>query len=574
MKEFQPQAAEFVKRVVAATNKANRDPARLAELIEQLKTPDLGTQAAAVVGLRAGGEAAAQALVDVLADPTRQAEHRTVATALAGLGADGLSPLAEIAQHGDAAQRRTVLDVLGYVEDPAAEAPLFSAAFGLGVPAEIRKTAEEALVRRNGKLARPVEAAASLYLDARRTYLRQPAAAEDKAQGVVWRWDAAAKKPVSTVVVKRSADLDRAARLAAEAAVIGGNDATAEILAHAAALESALASVGDDPKARKAAAAQWAAGAKLNLVQLGRILELSLDQRHYPAAVDIIALLGAAAGERAMESAGGRPSLLVRAVQSPDRRVRFAALQEIVRLNPQTPFVGAGAVTDALGYFASSTGLRKALVVDKNAPRGQDVAGIVTSLGYQCATAADARTAAAILAADADYELVLMYRPFIDPVFGQLLPQLRADSRTAQLPAAVYCEPNDVEATRVTLMKYPYTASVYQPRAPESLNSQLAELQQSTALVQPTAAERLQQSQFAVSAIGRLLESKSRVFQLRSFEPALVAAAWHPAIGSQAVGTLGALGSVNAQRTLADVASAERCRWNCDKLRQRPFAKV
>lgn len=556
VKEFQPQAAEFVKRVVDATNKANRDPARLAELIEQLKSPDLGTQAAAVLGLRTGGEAAAQALVDVLADPARKPEHRTIATALAGIGDDGLAPLSEIAAHGDDVQRKLVLDVLGYVENDAAEAPLFTAAFAADVSDEVRKAAEAAVVRRNGALPKPVEAAASLFLEARNTYRKQPPAGDRDAKAAVWRWDAATKKPVSTLVVKRSADLDRAARLAAQAAAISGNDTTAQLLAYAAALESALAAAGDDAATRQTAAQKWADAVKPDAVQLGRVLELSLEEKHYPTAIAAARLLGNAAGARALEAVNGRPSLLVRAVQSADRRLSFAALEEVVRLNPQTPFIGAGAVTDALGYFASSTGLRKALVVDKNAPRGRDVAGIVAALGYQCELATDARSAAAILGKDADYELVLMYRPFIDPVFGQLLPQLRADPRTAQLPVAVYCEPNDVESTRISLGRDPLAAAIYQPRMPETLASQLTELLQAAAGVQPAAAERLSEAKFALSAIGRLLAAKPRVFNLRPLETALVAAAWHPAVGPQAAAALGSLGSVAAQRTLVDVASA------------------
>lgn len=555
VKEFQPQAADFVRRVVAATNEANRDPARLAELIEKLKSTDVGTSAAAIVSLRSGGNAAAQALVDVLADSARANEHRGAVAALAGIGDEGIAPLSEVALHGDEAQRKLVLDALGYVESPAADAPLYAAAFLPTSSPAVRDAAAGAIVRRRQALPKPIEAAAQIYLEARHAYLARPLAGSD-AKRAVWRWDAAAKKPVQSVVSQRAAALDRAANLARTAAKIADDDPHALLLASAASLESKLDAVTDGPDSLRVAM-QWMTDNKPTADDLQRLLEFTVEHQHTSAAAAVVRLLAAKAGPKALESFGGKPSLLVRTVTSSDRRLRFVALEAIVSLDPQHAFAGSSAVAEALGYFAGASGARKALVVDTSPARGRDVAGILSGLGYQSDAVTDARSVVRLVSADADYELVLMYRTFLDPVLGQLLAQLRADPRTARLPVAVYCEPDDVEPTRSKLRQDSFAAAVYQPRMSETLATQLAELQQASAGSLVPAAERAAQAQWALTTIGKLLQSGNRVFTTRSMEPALVAAAWNPAVSKAATTALGLLGSAAAQRTLVEVASSE-----------------
>ncbi|MBA4017047.1 MAG: hypothetical protein C0483_07745 [Pirellula sp.] len=556
IKDFQPQGADFVRRVNAATNRANRDPARLAELIEKLKSPDVGTSAGAIVSLRSGGDAAAQALVDVLADPTRASEHRGVIAALAGGGDEGIAALTEVALYGDEAQRKLALDTLGYVDSPLADAPLFAAAFNPTSPPAVRSAAEGSIVRRRQELPKPVEAAAQLYLEARHAYLARPTAAQRDAKSAVWRWDNAAKKPVQTLVAQRAATLDRAASLARTSAELAGNDLNAQLLASAASLESKLAAAPDRAEMNNAAA-KWLQETKPTAVELGRLLQLSIENQHTTTAEALVRLLASTAGSKALESRSGKSSLLVQTVQSPDRRLRFAALKAVMSLDPQQPFAGSSAVGDALNYFAGSGGARKALAVDTSPARARDVAGILSGLGYQSEAVGDARSAVRLVSGDADYELVLMYRTFLDPVAGQLLAQLRADPRTAQLPVAVYCEPDDVDSTRSTLYRDPFAAAIYQPRMTETLAAQLAELQQASAGSLVPAAERAAQGQWALTTIGKLMQSNNRLFSTRQMEPALLAAAWNPAVSKAATTALGLLGSSAAQRTLVDVASSE-----------------
>ncbi|MBL9093899.1 MAG: hypothetical protein JNL96_21965 [Planctomycetaceae bacterium] len=554
VKEFQPQAADFVKRVIAATNAANRDPARLAELIERLKQPNTQVQAAAVVALRSGGDAAAQALVDVLLDPARASEHKTISTALAGLGGEGAGPLAVLAVNGSEAQRLIALDALGYVETDATppgvvEAPLFAAAFGEQSSPEVRRAAEAAVVRRRGALPKQIEAAAELYLQAKHAYFTKPFDLDGTGNAAIWTWDASAKKPARVTVPRAAESFAEAALLARTAAELSANDAAALQLARAASLENAL--VAQNAQALKA----WVAE-KPSVAELEKLLDFAIANDRTSAAIALVDILAAASGSAALDSVGGKPAPLVRAVQSADRRIRFAALQQILKLDPKVPFAGSSGVNDALGYFAAGSGARKALVVDAHPTRGRDVAGILAGLGYQVDAVPDARSAVRRAAADPDLELVLMYRTMVDPALGQLLAQFRADYRTARLPVAVYCEPNDVERMRSAVRNDMFATAIYQPRMVDTLKLQLAELEAAAVAALPSAAERVTEAQAALTAIGRLVDVRSKVFNARQFEPVLLTAAWNSLVGKQALGALGYLGSPAAQRTLADVASA------------------
>lgn len=626
--EFQPQAKAFVDKITLAMNVAARDPDKLAALIERLKEPSVDARVAAIGELRQGQDAAAQALVGVLYDPARTAEHPRVQIALAGLGSIGIEPLGLIAAQGGEAERIAALKVLGMTEETASHAALYAAAFDPSTPAAVREAATTAIVEQQEKLPAPVSAAAELYIDAKRLYLAQPRY-DDLAASVYWKWDAATKRPVLAAATNRAVALVRAGRLANTAAAITNRDPNAVTLAQAASLEAAILSAkpaaaaapaatapadgteapaptagapapGDgateqqpvdaqapaqDPAAAPnnpfGAAAQPAAAApagapaadaksvgdavgrwnvemKPTAVELRRLLEFTAAHDRAAEAAAVVKLLVKAEGLAALEGIGGRPSALVKLVTHPDRRIRFAAMEAIVGLNPQQPFTGSSAVADALGYFAASTGERKALVADPNVGRARDVAGLFAAArGTRGEIASNSRDAVRMVAGDPDIEAVVMYRPMMLAELGRLLAQYRADYRTARIPAFIYCEPEDLQRTRSLISNDPLAYAIYQPRSLDMLRLQTGpDVTYAATKAAVPADERVAQAEAAIMAIGRLLATNNKVFNVRPFEAALLKAAWSPATSGTAIAALAQFGSPGAQRTLADLASA------------------
>lgn len=595
--EFRPNGGIFARKVEMAMNSAARNPDRLAELIERLKEKSLDVRVAAIDELRQGREAAALALVNVLQDPTRLDEHAGVRAALASLGNDGIEPLGLIALRGSESDRTAALTALGMTDDHAARPALYSAAFGSENPSIVRQVASQGIVRGQGKLPSPIGAAAELYLDAKRLYLTRPTQLDRMIEaGAIynahlWQWNAAAKKPELVTTKPRVVALAHAARLAEIAADITGRDPHAVTLAQAASLEAAMsapetakpqaapaaeAPAADapadpdaataKPAATNAAAApdtvgQWNVDVKPTAAELRRLIEFTAANDRAAATAAAIRLHVTAEGIHALEGIGGRPSTLVKLMTHPDRKIRFAALDAIIGLNPQQPFTGSSAVADALGYFAASTGTPKAIVADPNLSRARDIGGIVTSMGARADVATSARDAVRMVSADPDISLAVIYRPLLLAELGQLLAQFRADYRTARLPVVVYCEPNDVERTRTLIASDPLAIAIYQPRTLEQLGQQIQNFTAAKeGLVPPEA--RAAQARRALSAMTKLLAMNNKVFNLRPYETVLLNAAWNPTTSGETIGALAGFGSPSTQRTLADLASANT--WPID----------
>jgi hypothetical protein len=319
-----------------------------------------------------------------------------------------------------------------------------------------------------------------------------------------------------------------------------------------------------DAKSVGDAVGRWNVEMKPTAVELRRLLEFTAANDRAAEAAAVVKLLARAEGLNALEGIGGRPSALVKLVTHPDRRIRFAAMEAIVALNPQQPFTGSSAVADALGYFAASTGERKALIADANIGRARDVAGLFAAAhGTRGEIASSSRDAVRIVAGDPDIEAVVMYRPMMLAELGQLLAQYRADYRTARIPAFIYCELEDLQRTRSLISNDPLAYAIYQPRSLDMLRLQTGpDVTYAATKAAVPVGERAAQAQAAIMAIGGLLATNNKVFNVRPFEAALLKAAWSPATSGAAIAALAQFGSPGAQRTLADLASAGT--WSVD----------
>ena len=91
--ELNPPARQLAGAVLTANAKAVQDPKRLAELIQKLRDPSADARAEAIAGLQGRGVAGIEALVAVLADPKRQAEHDAAESALVQMGSDAAGPM-------------------------------------------------------------------------------------------------------------------------------------------------------------------------------------------------------------------------------------------------------------------------------------------------------------------------------------------------------------------------------------------------------------------------------------------------------------------------------------------------
>ena len=103
------------------------------------------------------------------------------------------------------------------------------------------------------------------------------------------------------------------------------------------------------------------------------------------------------------------PSPLATAARHPDRRLRLAAVEALLRIHPAQPFAGASHVPEALAFH----GLRRPeaaawLIGSPRIERAQRLVGIMARLGLQADTATTSRELLAKAFRSADYELILV----------------------------------------------------------------------------------------------------------------------------------------------------------------------
>ena len=99
--ELRPESEDLVHAALGAVNRRLHDPARLAEQIKQLQDPSPEVRARALAGLQGAHGAGVNALIGVLADPQRAAEHAAVRAALVAMRGDAINPLADIIERAD-----------------------------------------------------------------------------------------------------------------------------------------------------------------------------------------------------------------------------------------------------------------------------------------------------------------------------------------------------------------------------------------------------------------------------------------------------------------------------------------
>ena len=125
--------------------------------------------------------------------------------------------------------------------------------------------------------------------------------------------------------------------------------------------------------------------------------------------------------------------------------LRFAAIDAILKLRPTEPFAGSSHVADGLGFFASSYGTPRVLVVHPRSEMGQQIAGLAAELGYESDLATNGRRAFELAVGSPDYEFILLHSAIERPPVDELLAQLRRDRRTALLPVGLIAPWDDLE---------------------------------------------------------------------------------------------------------------------------------
>jgi len=554
--DLQPEGREASDAALAAVDRRARDPEKLAHLIDQLNDPSPAVRRGAMTRLVGGREAAVQALTSALVDPARQDQRPAIRTALTKFGREAPAPLRAIARSSQPAAQVEAIRTLAELGQSAAAVDLLAPALVAGVPEEVRDAAREALLTLIGRAPEADEAATTLARMARSDFAEALYEPDPEATPVIqWRWDdgksALSYEFVPALVVRT----DRTADLAGDAARLAPRHREAVWMSLAARAEAEAYRVGIDQPAPTGPGTVAALLNEKDINVVEGLLGFSLAKSHTVAAAAAARALGEIGKSELLYRMQPQPSAMVEAARNGDRRLRYAALEAIIRWKPDRPYPGSSLVVEALGYFAGSFALPRAIVADARTAEVERQAGLLAELGFETDVATTERDVVADAISSPDYLFALIDYTLAGPTSGQLLQRLRRDNRTARLPIGIIASTEDLERARRLSRQTPLSAVIYQPVDAASLDFQFKRLLAVSGqrLVPPE--ERRQQARQAVEWLAQLAASPQQIYNLRRTEGAVSAAIRVADFGPSAAKVLGSLGTATSQKTLADVAS-------------------
>lgn len=379
-------SAELVmSQVKAAATKVERDPTRLARLIDQLNKSGEERALAEQALRRVGPRAVPPILTALITEQRSAAEKVKLVETLTRLDRTASGPLiaaldSENAEISNAA--RTALLALG---DPAAKPFL---AYATGQPEPV--------------LPILFEAARAYSLGA----VSFPAPMVE-----LWTWDPgkpAENNPTPKVLNKTQASRILAWNLARKALSLEPRSQEVRLLALGLALE---------PGSPVPAEVAKTLVSSTTTEELSRLLRQALADGAFPLAVVVVDKLAPLVDRSQPTEPSFGVGALVAALDSPDRRVQFAAARALSQPPIDSPFPGRSRVTPTLERFARMESLPRAVVIDDSPNRGNYSASLLQELGYSTTVAPSNAEGFRIAVDTADVELIqLNFGLLTDPM--------------------------------------------------------------------------------------------------------------------------------------------------------------
>jgi HEAT repeat protein len=568
---LKPAAQQLLDRVTATLQKREEDPAFLDSLIEGLQgsPSDRDTAIQMLTNL---GPSAVPRILKHLGAPKPNEESNVLVQGLARMGDQVIPVLFGALESTNELTRTGAIQALGLLGSKMAVPYLLDPAFDPSQPTGIRSTARTALARimgiptEKGDGVSPFGAANELKKLARDALGNRIVWPTAEGKTDLWTWNDELKSVVRNRVSPVVASLYTGLQFARQAISMSPEDRDGQILFLA--LEFAWGAQEESKEARPEHLASFLPAAPESIHNLALTAgpdvasgTLALGMALGNPAVEIGALHALAAVGAREEIYGTRQSRspLLAALNDPNPEVQYAAAVAILRGNPEARFRGAQRVVEVLTRAISGTGSPVAVVIDTNRAEGNEMASVLNQMGFETLTAATGREGFELAIGASNVVLVAVQTNVIRWPLSQTVANLRADSRTAQLPILIF-GPESVRAEiRGLLTHYSQVQFMIEAATPQNVELQSGDfIKRALALAAPPAnrAERVADatSWFAAIASG----NRTKVFNLDGAEAALMAVSTDRSAYANALTALAAIPSGAVQRHFEQLAVGER----------------
>lgn len=486
-KQAKAQVEDLIDRISKALEAELKNPVRIRRFATALSSEAVEEAAFALKEIQRSGEAVVPVLATMLSEKLGEKTQAGILMAIPNLGLETVPGFVAFLAGCDPSVKGDLIDALRKRSDfrtlavAADRDPVPTLLYIWGqpnMPEAIKTKAKAAMV---AATAKDIEQETTLELRSAPGQLTATAqrfydgtsnltklAGDDKNDAVhkVWVWDG--KTLVDNKVTRFAAAEYYGLRYARWALELQPTNVTAQKTFFGIAIENQVLRTGGDQPLSKTSPELHTALIATPYTTLAELLEESLRDRKTAVALAAVRAIGERADSRAArpspkpgakDTGEGnlRPALLVQAMDYPDPRVQFAAVDALLRI-PGTIVDGKDArlpvhgrnddvvkiLTGAVLADAPAEGKQKVLLADPDSSRADGVSLVLQRLGYEVEAVTTGRQLMRRIQEKSDIDLVLLDRHIPNPLLGDLVAQLKADRRGKTIPTMILASPDGV----------------------------------------------------------------------------------------------------------------------------------
>jgi hypothetical protein len=340
---------ELMRQAEEAARQRARDPARLQKMLSYLHRSPAHRRYAIEQLRAAGADAVPHFIAAIQALPEGPERARLVQT-MGMLDRSAVFPLLAVLDSGDAVLMMDAVQALEHLGDPRCLDPLRYYAESPRVDRAVRARAQQAVVQLAGRPYQELPSAAEALAQRARVHYHYQFQWLPEPGGTVrlWRW-VPREGLQATPALPKHADLYLAFRFAQQALELRPDERAAQVLLVA----SALALAKQSQAAETSSLPQWTVNvmATAGPDVLLAVVDESLRSGRAAAARAALEAWGELASPVQSVSNSPRFSPLWRALTWPDPRVRFAAVEAVLKGKPARPWPAATQLLNVLATF-------------------------------------------------------------------------------------------------------------------------------------------------------------------------------------------------------------------------------
>ncbi len=557
---LQPEADQLLKLLNGATLHRIKQPGYVEQVIPKL-SGNARERAEAFTELSNLGPYAIPAMLKALQNDLRDDQDVLIYN-MSRLGPDVVSPMIGALSSPNQKVRSAAAEVIGWNGSVDSTLWLWHPGFSESQPEPVQTVARQALARiihGETKYASRVDAygASRKLLTAATDLLagryEWPSTYGDAETISLWSWNDALSTVEEHVVSRRAAALHYAERMSREAAELSPANNQAPIVLLTALLARDVENAGWNKPVPRGPGSAFDLAVAAGPESCEEVLRMSLDLDVTSASVAAIQALALNGSENMLRSS---ESVILTTLDAPSHRLQYAAAITILQWQPEKPFPKAARVIEILTRAINSNRRGDTVIMDPNVLRGSQTSSLFGELGYDSTLTRTGMEGFLLAAKRGDMELVVLHPNVIRWELTQTIANLRADSRTQNLPVVIYGPASIRNQFDRISAEYQQVVFINEAVSATDIIRELGPILANLTPPPLSEEQRTGQIQEAAFWLSRIASSNANVFDLTPAEEVLANALTDPNVARDVVIAYGSIGRPAVQERLMQLVTS------------------